>query len=182
MWLAGRPRGKGCKRLPYPLKLRPARGVLAIVLEAKKRGRQILIVPKLNAEQAAHVQGLAAYGANSLTEVVNFLRGESPLGNPVSFPAKLMMISLRFTVSNMSNAVAAAAAHNLLMIGPIFDAKRKRRLCSPPRKSRRWMKPLLGISGFYCDSGLQVRNRASAPSKTRYRNTIARCESSGAIF
>jgi magnesium chelatase family protein len=55
------------------------RGVLSIALEAKKRGRQILIVPKLNAEEAAPVQGLAAFGANSLSEVVNFLRGEAPL-------------------------------------------------------------------------------------------------------
>ena len=50
-----------------------------IALEARKRGRQMLIVPKLNAEEAAPVQGLAAYGATSLSEVVNFLRGEAAL-------------------------------------------------------------------------------------------------------
>jgi magnesium chelatase family protein len=67
--------------------LRPVRGVPASALEAKKRGRQMLIVPKLNAEEAAPVQGLAAYGGNSLTEVVNFLRGEAPLEPVAGQPA-----------------------------------------------------------------------------------------------
>ena len=54
--------------------LRPVRGVLAIALEAKRCGRQILIVPRRNVEEAGPVVGLAAYGANSLSEVLNFVR------------------------------------------------------------------------------------------------------------
>jgi hypothetical protein len=53
------------------------------------------------------VRGLAAYGANCLSEVVNFVRGkarwnQSP-ANLISFPVKSTMISPRFTVSNTSN-------------------------------------------------------------------------------
>jgi hypothetical protein len=52
------------------------RRVLSIVLEAKRRHRQILIVPADNVAEAAMVEGLDVYGANSLSEVVQFLRGE----------------------------------------------------------------------------------------------------------
>jgi magnesium chelatase family protein len=106
--------------------LRPVRGVLAIALEAKKRGRRSLIVPKLNAHEAAPIHGLATYGANSLSEVVNFLRGEAPL-EPVAD-------QLVFTPTKSDDdfaevhgqqhvkravEVAAAGAHNLLIFGPI---------------------------------------------------------------
>lgn len=104
------------------------RGVLAIALEAKKRGRQILIVPSLNAEEAAPVNGLAAYGANSLSEVVNFLRGEVPIQPVTGQPA--------FTSSKIDDdfaedhgrqhgkravEVAAAGNHSLLKHGPFLE-------------------------------------------------------------
>src|SRR5260370_17015278 len=58
--------------------LRPVRGVLAIPLEAKRRGRQILIVPRLNVDEAGPVQGLPAYGANRLTHLSHFSRANAP--------------------------------------------------------------------------------------------------------
>jgi magnesium chelatase family protein len=107
--------------------------VLAIALEAKKRGRQILIVPKLNAEEAAPVQGLAAYGASSLTEVVNFLRGEAPLqpvaGQPNFVPSKIDDdFAEVHGQQHVKRAVevAAAGAHNLQRFGSI---SRQRGLC-----------------------------------------------------
>jgi magnesium chelatase family protein len=55
------------------------KGVLSIALEAKRRGRQTLIVPHENAAEAAVVEGVDVYGASSLSEVVHFLRGDVSL-------------------------------------------------------------------------------------------------------
>ena len=56
--------------------LRPIKGVLSIALEARRRRRQTLIVPLDNAAEAAVVEGVDVYGPGSLSEVVQFLRGE----------------------------------------------------------------------------------------------------------
>lgn len=53
--------------------LQPVRGVLPLIAEAKKRGKQAVFVPKANTEEAALVGGIEIYGAESLQQVVDFL-------------------------------------------------------------------------------------------------------------
>ncbi|MDB5225663.1 MAG: Mg chelatase, subunit ChlI [Candidatus Adlerbacteria bacterium] len=53
--------------------LQPVRGILPLVAEAKKKGKQAVFVPKGNEEEAALVRGIDIYGAESLQEVVDFL-------------------------------------------------------------------------------------------------------------
>src|SRR5580693_2592836 len=68
-----------CGELALSGELRPVKGTLAIALEARKRRRERLIVPHQNAAEAAVVDGLSVFGATSLSEVVQFLRGEKEL-------------------------------------------------------------------------------------------------------
>ena len=109
--------------------LRPIKGVLSIALEAKRRGRQTLIVPLENAAEAAVVEGVDVYRACSLSQVVNFLRGEISL-EPVRSTndwseAKFGDQDLDFgEVKGQQHVkraveVSAAGGVNILTFGPI---------------------------------------------------------------
>ena len=56
-------------------RLKATRGVLSVALACRQAGLAGLIIPKENAREAAVVQDLAVYAAQSLPEVVEFLRG-----------------------------------------------------------------------------------------------------------
>src|SRR6185436_11812793 len=48
--------------------VRPVRGLLPLVAEAKRRGKKAMFVPKENEREAALVPGIAVYGVESLQQ------------------------------------------------------------------------------------------------------------------
>jgi magnesium chelatase family protein len=108
--------------------LRPVRGALPVALAARAAGCSGLLLPHDNVPEAAVVAGLEVRGARSLTEVCAHLAGDLPLAPArVDLPA-LMAERRRDDVdfadvrsqaaAKRALEVAAAGAHNLLLVGP----------------------------------------------------------------
>ena len=117
--------------------LQPIRGALPIALCARKEGFKGLILPEVNAEEAAVVDGLEVYGLKNLMEVIHFLNGEPKdelnpedtfqpahvntqvLFDELAFPTDVDFSDVRgqFKVRRAVE-IAAAGGHNMIMIGP----------------------------------------------------------------
>jgi magnesium chelatase family protein len=116
-------------------KLRGVKGVLPLIAQAKKDGKQAVFVPKENAEEAALVPGIEIYGVDSLAEVIEHLNTKKTKEGKTAVeklsPAPQTKIVADFGDSSFAfedirgqesakraAIIAAAGGHNLGLSGP----------------------------------------------------------------
>ncbi|HUK24297.1 MAG TPA: YifB family Mg chelatase-like AAA ATPase [Terriglobales bacterium] len=113
--------------------VRGVRGALPIAIEARGRKISRLVVPALNAREAAMVGGVEVYPVRSLLDVIHFVNsgnGITPLkvdGDALLTEAQNYVVDFKDVrgqqTAKRALEVACAGGHNILMIGPPGSGK-----------------------------------------------------------
>lgn len=142
--------------------LRACQGILPMVMAAKKRGIQQVIVPLDNIKEAKLVKGVTVRGFETLKQVVQFLEGkkvdisEDEKCNPDEDVNTLLDFADVKGQQELIDAVvlAAAGGHNLLMIGEPGCGKTMIAQRIPSILPRMTEEECLEVTKIYSISGL----------------------------
>ena len=113
--------------------VKPIRGALPTAVAAKREGFKGVILPQANSHEAAVIQEIGVLGVRYLPQVVEFLNGEKPI-NPTQVDlADLFNQHCQYNsdfndVKGQQHVkraleVAAAGAHNVILVGPPGSGK-----------------------------------------------------------
>jgi len=141
----------------------PTKGILPMILMAKRCGIRKFIIPAANSAEGAVVEGIKVYPVSSLAEVIGFLSGScsiSPAPNHLrpslcavhEYEHDFAMIRGQDTARRGAE-IAAAGLHNMLMIGPPGAGKTLIAKCIPSILPPLSKEECLEVSAIYSIKG-----------------------------
>jgi len=161
--------------------LRPVNGVLPIAIQARDQQRK-LILPKENTAEAALINGIEMVPAVHLLEVCAHLSGQRTIATSVQqaiepspeFAVDFADVHGQYHVKRAFE-IAAAGAHNLLMLGPPGTGKSMLAARLPtilPQLSEQQAQETAAIASI-SDRGLDVHNWRKPPYRAPHHTASA---------
>ncbi|MFN9619431.1 MAG: YifB family Mg chelatase-like AAA ATPase [Synechococcaceae cyanobacterium] len=173
----GRLQGVWCAgELGLDGRLRPVRGMLALAQAARRGGARALLVPAANAAEAALVEGLCVWGAETLAGCLAVLadptRAVRPaprrLPCPEAPPPDLANVRGQ-PHGRRALEIAAAGGHHLLLVGPPGSGKTMLARRLPGLLPPLGRAEALEITGLHSVAGLLAEPGASGGGLVRRR-------------
>ena len=163
--------------------LQPIKGALSIAIKAKEEGFKGFFLPIQNVKEAAIVTGLAVYGVENVTQVIDFFEGNGTLEPTIIDTREEFYKTLDFPEFDFSDVkgqesikrcmeIAAAGGHNIILIGPPGSGKTMlaKRLPSilPPMTLHEALETtkIHSVAGKVKDTGLMNQRPFRSPHHT----------------
>ena len=148
--------------------VRPVRGILPMVLEARKQGMRCCVIPAENLEEAGMVEGICLKGLRKLEELADTLRMDGPLaGGRKKAKAAAPDTGYDFGEirgqegAKQAAAAAAAGFHHILLIGPPGAGKTMIARCLPSILPPMSQEERLETASIYSVAGLSAEEYLS---------------------